>query len=207
MAIDKAIDSAALDAKLTAVADAIRAKGGTNAALAFPGGFVDAIEAIQAGAGGGTGSGNAIQIGQNTNTPNFLNLFWALENGTAKTGEFTLAATLPNTETLIFDSGLDEIKGIFYVNADYVYSATGNTPEYGAWGLYMENLNGLAPVHAIGLSTYNAGNNTYPLRQDQFVARCSYRIDGGKLYVTAQYNHNTNYTPFMSGEKYVWVAW
>ena len=206
MAIDKAIDSGALDAKLTAVADAIRAKGGTNAALAFPDGFVNAVAAIQAGNGGGVG-GNAIQIGQNTNTPNFLNLFWALENGTAKTGEFTLAATLPNTETLIFDSGLDEIKGIFYVNADYVYSATGGVPEYGVWGLYMENLNGLAPVYAMGLSTCNAGNNSYTLNQNQFVTRCSYRFDGGKLYVTAQYNHNTSYTPFMSGEKYVWVAW
>ena len=34
---------------LTAVADAIRAKGGTGEALAFPGGFVDAIKAIESG--------------------------------------------------------------------------------------------------------------------------------------------------------------
>lgn len=51
MALDKAIDSAQLDADLTAVADAIRAKGGTSEALAFPGGFVEAVEAIQAGSG------------------------------------------------------------------------------------------------------------------------------------------------------------
>lgn len=53
MAYDKVIDSAALDANLTAVADAIRAKGGTSAALAFPDGFVDAVGAIEAGSGGG----------------------------------------------------------------------------------------------------------------------------------------------------------
>lgn len=52
MALDKAIDSAQLDADLTAVADAIRAKGGTSEALAFPGGFVEAVEAIEAGGGG-----------------------------------------------------------------------------------------------------------------------------------------------------------
>lgn len=51
MALDKAIDSAQLDADLTAVADAIRAKGGTSDALAFPSGFVEAVEAIQAGGG------------------------------------------------------------------------------------------------------------------------------------------------------------
>ena len=37
-------------ADLTSVADAIRAKGGTSDALTFPGGFVEAIGAIQAGA-------------------------------------------------------------------------------------------------------------------------------------------------------------
>lgn len=49
MAIDKAIDSAVLDADLTTVAQAIRAKGGTTQPLAFPGGFKSAIEAIETG--------------------------------------------------------------------------------------------------------------------------------------------------------------
>ncbi len=51
MALDKAIDSAQLDENLTAVADAIRAKGGMSGALTFPNGFVDAVAAIQAGGG------------------------------------------------------------------------------------------------------------------------------------------------------------
>jgi hypothetical protein len=38
---------------LVAVADAIRAKGGTTDALSFPTGFVNAISTIQAGGGGG----------------------------------------------------------------------------------------------------------------------------------------------------------
>ena len=38
---------------LTAVADAIRAKGGTIEALSFPGGFVSAVQAINAGGGSG----------------------------------------------------------------------------------------------------------------------------------------------------------
>lgn len=47
MAIDKAVDSAQLNADLTTVADAIRTKGGTDAQLAFPAGFVSAVQAIE----------------------------------------------------------------------------------------------------------------------------------------------------------------
>ena len=43
------------DTSLTAVADAIRSKGGTSEALAFPAGFVFAIAAIEAGGSGGDG--------------------------------------------------------------------------------------------------------------------------------------------------------
>lgn len=53
MAYDKAVDSAQLDADLTAVADAIRTKGGTDAQLAFPSGFVSAVQAIETGGGAG----------------------------------------------------------------------------------------------------------------------------------------------------------
>lgn len=49
MALDKAVDSAQLNADLTAVADAIRTKGGTSAQLAFPDGFASAVQAIQTG--------------------------------------------------------------------------------------------------------------------------------------------------------------
>lgn len=52
MALDKVIDSAALDAGMTAVADAIRAKAGTTEPLAWPDGFAAAISGIETGGGG-----------------------------------------------------------------------------------------------------------------------------------------------------------
>ena len=55
MALDKLVDSTQLDADLTSVANAIRTKGGTSAQLAFPAGFVSAVEAIPTGGGGGKG--------------------------------------------------------------------------------------------------------------------------------------------------------
>lgn len=51
MAVDKLVDSAQLDAGLTSVANAIRSKGGTSADLAFPSGFISAVEAIPSGGG------------------------------------------------------------------------------------------------------------------------------------------------------------
>ena len=44
MALDKLVDSSQLDANLTSIANAIRAKGGTSAQLAFPAEFVSAIQ-------------------------------------------------------------------------------------------------------------------------------------------------------------------
>lgn len=60
MALDKVVDSAALDAGMTAVADAIRAKAGTTDQLAWPDGFRTAIEAIS----GGGASGLLYDVGE-----------------------------------------------------------------------------------------------------------------------------------------------
>lgn len=49
MAYDKVVDSTQVEANLTAIADAIRAKGGTTDELEFPNEFVSAISAISAG--------------------------------------------------------------------------------------------------------------------------------------------------------------
>ncbi len=49
MSADKLVDSTQLDSDLTSVANAIRTKGGTAASLAFPAGFVSAINAISGG--------------------------------------------------------------------------------------------------------------------------------------------------------------
>lgn len=75
MAIDKAVDSAALDAGMTSVADAIRAKAGTTEPLAWPDGFADAISGMETGGGGDSAAGvidksvvnitsNAAEVGQ-----------------------------------------------------------------------------------------------------------------------------------------------
>ena len=49
MAVDKLVDSSQLNSDLTSVANAIRTKGGTQGQLAFPNGFVSAIQNIPSG--------------------------------------------------------------------------------------------------------------------------------------------------------------
>lgn len=52
MAVDKLVDSTQLNADLTSVANAIRAKSGGSSQLAFPAGFVSEIGNIPSGGGG-----------------------------------------------------------------------------------------------------------------------------------------------------------
>ena len=65
MSLDKVVDSAALDQRLTSIADAIRSKGGTTDQLTLAG-MVDAINAIQ------TGENEIVQFIENKIT-NFSN--------------------------------------------------------------------------------------------------------------------------------------
>lgn len=66
MAIDKAVDSTQLNADLTSVANAIRTKGKTSAQLAFPAGFVSAVNAIPTSEPTGTKQISITQNGTST---------------------------------------------------------------------------------------------------------------------------------------------
>lgn len=192
MALDKVVDSAALDAGMTAVADVIRAKAGTTEPLAWPDGFKAAVEAIS---GGG---GNAIQIGQETPSPNFMNLFYALEHGTAATGTFTLASPLSG-ETLIFSSGLPALNGIMLVNTDRTEESSNEEGVWFSLGLMSEG--------ALLFGVYrNTVGGSVPTGSG-IIVRGDWRIDGGDFYVTPYFNNNSQYSPFRVGENYRWVAW
>lgn len=60
MSVDKLVDSTQLNEDLTSVANAIRTKGGTSVQLAFPAGFVSAIDAIPTGGGVQIATGTVI---------------------------------------------------------------------------------------------------------------------------------------------------
>lgn len=103
MAIDKAVDSGALEAGLKEIADAIRAKGGTNAQLAFPTAMAKAVAAIQSG-GAQFGDYDIVQTG--TITPASDISEYVLDTG------ITIASKTQaeNTLFLVF---LDHVYGTF----------------------------------------------------------------------------------------------
>lgn len=186
----------ALIDKLTAIADAIRGKTGKTEEMTIDQ-MVTEIDGIQVGGGGSS-------FGENTVSPNILNIFHALENGYCVTGEFTLASYLQNGENLVIDTGLKEVHGLFYADTDYSYSTNDTSGEYSIYGLHMvgatrgeKNV-----VEICGLSTPNYGVN-----MNLITRATAYRIDDGKLYVTPQYGGNANYSPFCKGHRYKWLAW
>lgn len=106
-------------ADMIAVADAIRTKGGTSDALTFPGGFVDAVGAIQAG-GGGNG------IVESDGVISGMTLF-AIKSDTATkiTGNFRYNEYLaeidcPNVKSIQNSEGFRNCKNLARVNLPLV---------------------------------------------------------------------------------------
>lgn len=102
MAVDKLVDSAQLNADLTSVANAIRTKGGTSAQLAFPSGFVSAVQAIPTGS---TPTGTKqISITQNGTVTEDVSGYANAEITTSVSGSLptkTITNLLPSSTTWV----------------------------------------------------------------------------------------------------------
>lgn len=136
MAIDKAVDSAALDAGMTATANAIRAKSGGSALLAWDAakGFADAVAAIPTGGGGGV-----------TLSPSVL----------------YAEIVSSGTQVQDLDTGLDVVLGQVYAGAWLALKGNGGTtailyiPLNGATSVYENDT-----VHLNEAGLYSDGNMT-----------------------------------------------
>ena len=78
------------DTELTSVANAIRTKGGTSAALTYPAGFVSAIEAIPTG-------GGSVKTCTITISPNGDDVVCSNFSGGAPTGGFAAVSSFQGT--------------------------------------------------------------------------------------------------------------
>lgn len=97
MAVDKLVDSTQLESDLTSVANAIRAKTGGTADLAFPADFVSEIGSISGGGGLDWADVTEITIGANTvrNTSDVSAYF------SNYTYNYLVLTTAPTTENQI----------------------------------------------------------------------------------------------------------
>ena len=185
--------------------------GGGNVSLTQDANGYLVIDPASPGGGGGA---SAISIGiQNTDIPNILNMFYALEHGTAATGEYTPASALPNTEEEIFDTGLSTVHGLFVADESQDTLNSGNSPENTLIGIVFNPLYDNASGSDATGYTYALNRHTIKLLNNKdsistrFTTRGSWRVSGGKFYYTAQFDKNDSYCMFHSGHTYRWVAW
>lgn len=169
----------------------------------------DAVGTLVSGYGGGGGSG----IGVQTAIPNILNMFYALENGTAVTGQYTPSEALPNTEQMLFSTGLTTIHGIFIADESQSTLNTANTPENTLFGIVFDPVSDNVATSDYSGYTYAISRMTIRMEHTKegisgrFLNRGSWRVDNGNFYYTAPYNKNDNYCAFHSNHTYRWVAW
>lgn len=126
MAVDKLVDSTQLDTDLTAVANAIRTKGGTSAQMAFPAGFVSAVQAIPTGGGGGVVISNTTFKIKNSRASGSMNCirisYNAYSSGTSglgcySDGNTSNGATSDDKNAALFDDAYIVIHTNYNVNS------------------------------------------------------------------------------------------
>lgn len=159
MSVDKLVDSTQLDSDLTSVADAIRTKGGTSAALAFPAEFVSAIAAIPSGGGGSL----KYEIGTFT-----------LENDVVNQSGYAIPHNLGIAPDVVFvwptpNGGTGPQRGYFYFKAPLgetqQYITSTGTSDYPVVGFYYVSSFGpplKTRISTPGSSSYSIGSASVP---------------------------------------------
>lgn len=155
MAVDKLVDSTQLDADLTSVANAIRTKGGTSAQLAFPAGFVSAVNAIPTGGGGISADDIAGHTISGT-----ISLSVAEVKAYSFNGQPITGVTAPNVTTL-GESSFSYCRALGTVKFPEVTTMSGGSAFTYAGGTSMANTNCILvfPKLALGnvRSAFNRG--------------------------------------------------
>lgn len=151
MAIDKAVDSAALESDLTSVADAIRAKGGISDSLSFPTGMVSAINSISTGVTVQTASGSAKTSSRGLLTLNigFQPDLIVLKVGTVSGYEFNLNFALTEKWTS------SKAGCTSWYGDDYVYEAYVNSIGTTSTSLYVYGYDSSWNGGAVASITFN----------------------------------------------------
>lgn len=127
MAYDKVVDSTVLDNGLTAIAGAVRTKGGTSAALSFPTGIVNAINALPSG-------GNAhIVTGATVSGPTASGSYKKLTIILPSGEDPTKVVGIMFSGTMTWSSNY---KSLYFMGVGEPYIASGSAPQSNGkcWG-------------------------------------------------------------------------
>lgn len=165
----KLVNATSLDAGLTSIADAIRTKGGTSADLAFPEGFVSAVEAIPTG-----GSGGAVLVASGTFVGN---------SGNTGRQNISVGSKMPITDFFV---QIKAQNNSIFNRANYriVASTAIFTKEFG----YFSYTNTGNAVYTHAFHIYDKNGDTETLKNAGLYQRDGIMYSGGNV---TEYNFNT----------------
>lgn len=173
---------------------------------------------------GGGGGVDLSWLAANTPTPSVRNFFYALVNGTAEHGEFTLSSTPTSFVTAFTMTNFGESnlpQGIIFVDKDFYQGITtlasqaseafafcwldkaftrpaddsSDPPVYNAFRS-MVNQNG---------TNASVARITFDGTTEQF--RAKWQFSGNSLQVKHSYNNNNQYCAFLRNRTYIWIAY
>lgn len=213
MAVDKLVDSTQLDTDLTAVADAIRTKGGTSAQMAFPAGFVSAVQNIQTGI---TPTGTKqISISQNGTTTEDVAAYANAEitvdvqgGGGVALEKGSFIATTSDSLTIPVTALHSHIY-IYHSTINAATDLTGNP--YGAYKklvIYADNNNGFIMQGATNYAGTAIGGEMGKIGGWPNSPRDANSIvftDSQIKFTKMRYNGAAH--TFIDGDTYYWEAW
>lgn len=163
---------------------------------------------VNVSGGGGT------QIGIETPKANLLSMLYALEQGTAKTGTFTLSTTLPSTKQVIFDADDSTVKNfaIFEQNIGVEILESNNIMSKMRFWLYDESTSARTffSVTDRVRASYKDYVTATPSNVDltsTYYDNSYWFFEDGVLSAQGQYNKHSQYTPFRANVVYRWIAW
>lgn len=183
---------------------------------------------VSGGGGGGGGGVDLSWIASSTPTPNVRNLFYALSNGTAEHGEFTLTS-VPNSfiDVMTF-TNLTEPQGIIFIDKEFYQRSEAisglhqsgeilsfswmdkaftnktiegsfESPVYSAFNVRVnQTATNIGNVIAIGNVVFNGTTQTF---------RSYFQFSGKTFQIKSDYSNNNQYAYFVKNRTYIWIAY
>ena len=193
------------------IADAIRGKNGSSDTYTVSQ-MAQAIDDIPSGGGNIGGLANMVDI--NNQDYQLAYMLSQMKNGNTVGGTVTWTSAFPNTETLLFDTGLSELHGIMFIGVDQDTNVNSNKIQSAKFAIITVNSDGTFNMFAQSSSgTPSAPGTAAQLSVANEELKASAPINGtlriseGKLYYVARYNNNENYQILMKNTQYDWLAW
>lgn len=132
-----------------------------------------------------------------------------LKNANTAGGKITVTSNLPNTETLLLQTGLTSLHGIIFIGLTYDATTNVGTGDTNKWFFlaFYSDTNYQAIGQAWNNNLIYVSGRVNGTQYDSRPTQGKIRVDGGDVYYTARYNKNAAYQLLATNVEYEWLAW